>query len=69
MHLIAVLQALIAPDFKHLRMPAYEGFLVFAALIAFLGQGQCQKLPSKLNLFVLNVIATVYFPLHKNNSK
>lgn len=69
MDLIAVLQAIIAPDFKHLRMPAYKAMLVFAALFVLLEQAQCQKLPSKLNCFVLNVITTVYFPLHKNNSK
>ena len=69
MDLIALLQALLAPDFKHLRMPAYKAMLVSAALFALLGQAHCQKLPSKLNCFVLNAITTVHFPLHKNNSK
>jgi len=46
-YLPAVPQALIAPDFKTSKMPAFNDMLVFAAFFSILGLAQCQKLTSK----------------------
>lgn len=61
----AVLQALIAPDFKHLKMSPCKDMLVVAAVFAILGLTQCQKLPSKFTFFHTYLTSTAYLSLHK----
>lgn len=63
--LIAVLQALIIPDIKKLKMPAQKNMLVFVALFSLLRLAQCQTLPSKFAFFKC---VTSYYCMYKKNN-
>lgn len=46
-HVFAVFQALLVPDFKSLKMPAFKDLLVLATVVVISGLTWCQNLPSK----------------------